>query len=77
MMSAASSACFHAGLPTPWPARDSMRTSTGCSSGVEVAACSRAANLRAWSGSTRESDSAVVISVAGYRVPSTTCWYGE
>ena len=32
--SAPSSACFHAGLPTPWPARDSMRSRTGRSSGV-------------------------------------------
>ena len=56
---------FHAGLPTPWPARDSMRTSTGRSSGVDVAACRRAANLRACSGSTRLSPSNTVNSTAG------------
>src|SRR5581483_9572855 len=51
--SAASSAWRVAGLHCPWPAFDSMRTRIGCSVPHDVAACTRAANLRACSGSTR------------------------
>src|SRR5690606_38223283 len=57
--SAASSACVDAGLPWPWPARGSTRTSTGRSSPQLVAHASAAPNLRAWAGSTRLSCSPV------------------
>ena len=56
-----SSICFVAGLPWPWPAVTSTRRST---TSVD-AAWSRAANLRAWHGSTRLSSSPVVTSRAG------------
>ncbi len=51
------------GLPWPWPARVSSRSRTGRPD--DVAACRRAAILRACSGSTRLSDSPVVSSTAG------------
>ena len=63
--SARSSICLVAGLPWPWPAADSTRRRIGRSSPQDVAACSRAAILRAWHGSTRLSSSPVVTSVAG------------
>ena len=59
----------------PWNARDSIRNSTG--NADAVAACNRAAILRACIGSTRVSLSAVASNTAGYAVPSCTWWYGE
>ncbi len=50
----------------PWPTSDSRRSSTGrCDGSAEVACCSAAQSLRACSGSTRESLSKTVNSVAG------------
>ena len=51
------------GLPAPWPALVSIRIRTGLSH--DWAACSAAANLKLWAGTTRSSWSAVVISVGG------------
>ena len=58
------------GRPAPWPARVSCRSRIGPAP-IE-ANCNRAAILRACSGSTRLSDAAVVISIAGSAVPSLT-----
>ena len=63
--SASSSARLATGLPTPWPARSSWYSRIGRSSWHGEAACTSAAILRACSGSTRVSPSAVVNSVAG------------
>src|SRR5262249_42375994 len=62
-------------VPAPWPVPKSISNSTGRFD--DVAACSRAANLRELAGSTRPSLAPVRISTAGYAVPSFTCWYGE
>src|SRR6185295_1139892 len=70
-----SSTVLASGLPWPWPARASTRRSTGRPD--VVAACRRAAILRACIGSTRLSDSPVVRSTAGYAMPSSTRWYRE
>ena len=56
------------GVPAPWPARVSIRSRIGAS--PAWARCSAAANLKLCIGTTRSSVSAVMISVAGYFVPS-------
>src|SRR5262249_1751519 len=62
-MSVCSSRVKPRGLPAPWPARVSWRSRIGA---AEIdATCSRATILRACKGSTRLSDAAVVISMAG------------
>src|SRR5439155_15697301 len=73
--SAASSMIFAVGRPAPWPARVSIRASTGA--GPDWQYCSWAMNLKLWLGTTRSSVSAVVTSVAGYAVPGFRLWYGE
>ena len=72
---AASSIILVVGLPAPWPALVSMRIRIGAV--PAWAACSVAANLKLWAGTTRSSWSAVVMSVAGYCVPGLMLCSGE
>ena len=60
---AQSSTSIQVGLPAPWPARVSMRMSTGFAQAW--AYWSAAANLKLCQGTTRSSWSAVVTSVGG------------
>src|SRR5207302_3865351 len=60
--SASSGTCFVTGLPWPWPARSSTRSRTRPPG---LAACNRAAILRACMGSTRASASPVVRRTGG------------
>src|SRR6185437_12159848 len=71
--SVSSSATFVIGFPAPCPALVSTRRRIGLDASP-CASCIRAAIFRACIGSTRESLSAVVKSIAGYFVPSTTWW---
>src|SRR5213594_1192355 len=72
--SACSSMRIDVGFPNPWPAFVWIRISTGAPA---WAAWRVAANLNECPGTTRSSWSAVVMSVAGYRVADLTLWRGE
>jgi len=63
-MSAYSASALSRGLPPPWPALVSTRSSTGGPSGA-WADWIAAVYLKLWAGITRSSVSAVVIRVAG------------
>lgn len=66
-LSASSSMIFAVGLPAPWPALVSMRTSAGL--GQSCAAWRRVANLKRCADTKRLSWSAIVTGVGGWQAP--------